>query len=501
MDTILPPSAGGDHRSIPRRLVPWAVWPIATFVVFGFVLAFHAGFLWLPGPLGWPRTGAMQEVRPFQTTVSDNALHDAGNANVNQTTTSTGEGSFTIAYGDRLKISFFETSGVPLNNDSAKPSHLVTVMFPRTDLSREYVVDENGLLDIPELGAISALGKSVSALGSDLASSFARKMGRKINVQVVIDDRLPIYIVGRVRAAGSVKYVPGMIVLQALASVGSGGTDGGDVSKTIEYIRETGQLLHARSALDHLLVKQALLLAEYRDDESISVPVELETGLAKPEMRDRVGQLIANANEALRSARERHRQQQEQAAQQLAVLNLEAEAQRLRADQSDTLLAAKVGKFQELKTIGDNGSVPHFRLTEMRVEIAELQAHQADLRVASAQIQGRIADAAIAVLRAEGDRSAGIETGLSAVRVEIENTNQTITSTEATIRALSDSMAEANLQVQDQDVGITRRVSGRFVVQNATGTTPVRPGDVIRVSAAAHLDRPPVETAQALKIP
>ena len=503
MDTLLPLSTGGDNRSIRRRRAHWATRLIATAVGSGLVLAVLAGFLWLSDPLGWPRTSTMRVFRPFQTTVSDNGGQDASNANVNQTTASTGEGSSIISYGDRLKISFFETSSVPLNGDGAKPSHVVTVMFPRSDLSREYEVDENGLLDVPGLGAISALGRSVSALGSDLASSFARKMGRKIDVQVVITDRLPVYIVGIVRATGSVKYVPGMIVLQAMASSGSGsgGTNSTDVSKTIEYIRQTAQLRHARSALDHFLVKQALLLAENRDDETITVPVEFATGLAEPEARDRLAQIIANANETLRSARGRHRQQQEHAAQQLAVVKLEAEAQRLRAEQSDRLLTAKNNKLQELETIGRNGSVPHFRLTEMRVEIAELRAHQADLRVASAQTMGRLTDAAIAAARAEADRSAGIETNLSAIRQEIENTNQTVTTTEATIRALSDSMAEANLQVQDQNVTITRRVSGRFVVVNATGTTPLRPGDVIRISDAAHLDQPPAVKVQALRIP
>ena len=53
-----------------------------------------------------------------------------------------------LVYGDRLKITFFETLGVSLGDEAAKGDHLVATVFPRMDLSTEYMVDEAGAIDI-----------------------------------------------------------------------------------------------------------------------------------------------------------------------------------------------------------------------------------------------------------------------------------------------------------------------------------------------------------------
>jgi hypothetical protein len=50
----------------------------------------------------------------------------------------------TVAYGDRLKITFFESLGVTLEENSTK-DHVVAAIFPRMDLSAEYTVDEGGV--------------------------------------------------------------------------------------------------------------------------------------------------------------------------------------------------------------------------------------------------------------------------------------------------------------------------------------------------------------------
>ena len=73
-----------------------------------------------------------------------------------------------------------------------------------------------------------------------------------------------------VRNAGTFKHTPGMTVLQALA--GAGGTDLGtaDTSKAIESIRETERLHQAQDRFDRLLVKQARLIAQ-RDNSDTMV--------------------------------------------------------------------------------------------------------------------------------------------------------------------------------------------------------------------------------------
>ena len=55
---------------------------------------------------------------------------------------------------------------------------------------------------------------------ADLAVSFTTVIGRSANTDVKISDRSPIYVVGPVKNPGAYKYVPGMIVLHAMALAG-----------------------------------------------------------------------------------------------------------------------------------------------------------------------------------------------------------------------------------------------------------------------------------------
>ena len=61
-----------------------------------------------------------------------------------------------------------------------------------------------------------------------LAVSFTSVIGRSANIDVKILERSPIYVVGPVKNPGAYKYVPGMIVLHALAL--AGGLDRGEGS-------------------------------------------------------------------------------------------------------------------------------------------------------------------------------------------------------------------------------------------------------------------------------
>ena len=82
------------------------------------------------------------------------------------------------AYGDRLKITFFESIGVALQRRH-KPARIsVAAIFPRMDLSAEYAVDEGGGVNMPRLGRFAATGQAIAALQSALAAAFERAIGR-----------------------------------------------------------------------------------------------------------------------------------------------------------------------------------------------------------------------------------------------------------------------------------------------------------------------------------
>jgi len=390
------------------------------------------------------------------------------------------EDSGAISYGDRLKITFFESAGVALASGDANSS-LVPVVFPRMDLTGEYAVDEKGRLDIPKLGQVVAAGKSITALQSELGRAFERAMGRTSDVHVVTTDRLPIYVMGAVRAAGTFKYVPGMIVMQVLA--GAGGLDraAADTSRVIEDIRETGRLRLAESTLDRLLVHRARLLAQQGDSETITVPASIASRLSQSGSHDRLNSLIAAAQASLEADRKGYRDQQVLATRQIEVVKLELQAQQVQAGQLRDLLAKKENKLQQLKAIGQRGSIPEYKINDVEIEISELLARQASLNVAFAQTQRRLVEAESAQAKLKLDHAAGIERELSTTQQEIENNIQETASMQAVRQALHTSPGEAPSSGSTPDLTITRRVAGHLTVLHAVTTTAVLPGDVVQV--------------------
>jgi protein involved in polysaccharide export with SLBB domain len=364
-----------------------------------------------------------------------------------------------------------------LDAPEAGGSRTAATVFPRMDLSGEYSVDAAGVVEIPRLGQLAAAGQTIRSLETALAEAFARAFGRNSDVHVAITDREPVYVTGKVRAAGAFKYTPGMIVLQALA--GAGGSDNGaaDTSRAIERIRETGRLRDAQDKLDRLRIKQAQLLARRDETESIDVPAEIRSRMNERNLQD----LLAGATATLMLERKGRQQEVELVDRRVGIARLEVEAQQLRIDQLKDLVARKREKLREMETIAGRGSVSQYKLIDMGAEISELEAKQEDLRVALAQAQRHLIEALSAEAHTKFDDSLRIDQELAATAQEVEDCKRSIASMQAVVQVLEDGPAAASSS--RMDLRITRKMQGHFSVIPATEMTPLLPGDVLQVGS------------------
>jgi protein involved in polysaccharide export with SLBB domain len=403
-----------------------------------------------------------------------------------------------VSYGDRLKITFFETGGVNLASGEANSDGGVAVVFPRMDLSAEYTVDDSGGLDIPKLGRVAAAGKPAIGLESELAAAFQRAVGRTSDVHVAIAGRLPVYVAGAVRAPGAFKYEPGMFVMQAVT--GAGGVDRGvsDSSKVIENIRETGRFQLTKSKLDRLQVREARLLAQRANAESISLPPSIASRRPVTGTDNPLESIIDQAETFLKAGQQNYRDQVVLADRQIEVVKLEINAQKLRIDQANALLVKKTSKLQELQDLAQRGSIPQHRLIDMEIEIGELMARREDFRVGFAQTQRRLVEQEAARVKLERDHVISIETELSVTQEEINTLHYEMASTQAVLEALQDGTQNSARIVSGASgtprMSITRRAAGQFVVAPADETTALLPGDVVEVD----ISRPPTKNAQHL---
>jgi protein involved in polysaccharide export with SLBB domain len=395
-----------------------------------------------------------------------------------------------IAYGDRLKISFFESLGVALDAPGTGSDQTVAAVFPRMDLSGEYSVDEAGLIDIPRLGQLLAAGATIPALQSGLAANFKHAFGRTSDVHVAIVERQPVYVTGKVRTAGAFKYMPGMIVLQVLANAGGSDQGVADTSRAIERIRETERVHQTEDRLDRLRIRQAELTALRDKADSIDLPADIRSRLNEKRLQD----VLAGATATLALERKGRQQEVELAERRVSIAQLEVQAQQLRIDQIKDLLTRKREKLRETEAIAARGSVSQYKLIDMGAEISELEAKQEDLRAALAQAQRHLIEALSAEARTKFDNSLRMQQELAQTAQDIEDCMRSIASMQAVVEVLQDGPASGS--PGHFDLRITRKTQGRFSVIPATEMTPLLPGDVLQVDAGGSAELPVSRVAQ-----
>jgi hypothetical protein len=200
--------------------------------------------------------------------------------------------------------------------------------------------------------------------------------------------------------------------------------------------------------------------------------------------------VVEGAQAALTAERARYEQQRSLAERQVQIAHVELEAQNMRGDQINALLAKKSERLHELEGIASKGSVPQFKLTDVGADVSETIGRREDLRVAMAQSERGLVEAEIALAKIQLDYATGIERDLSATQQEIEDSTQSIAAMQEVTKVLRDSIPDATGgHVESaRSFRITRRIGDTVGTIPATETTLLIPGDVVRVESPAHAE-------------
>jgi exopolysaccharide production protein ExoF len=401
-------------------------------------------------------------------------------------------GQSAIAYGDRLKVTFFESVGVVLGDPIRKPGDpAINAVFPRMDLSGEYVVDEAGGVDIPRLGWVTATGHSIGALEAQLADAFRRALGRPSDVHIAVLNHQPVYVLGGPRGGATIKYAPGMIALQALTEAGGYQRDASDTSRAIEAIRETQRLGEAKDRLARALVRQARLI-DLRDGQStITLPPATSARLAEMLPQDAIDTLLREANITLAMERQAHAERIALADRLVSIVKGELAQQNQRVTQARLLAQSKAARLRDLQGIAANGSVSKFKVADATIEVADAAARQEDLLVAVAQAESRVAEAEIARAKIVQAHTAQLALDFVTVGQELGDLDRTVASMRAVVAVLGNDPSEQTRAASGPPaLRIVRQGRGGPIVIPATETTPLMPGDVLRIDLAEPATRP-----------
>lgn len=390
-----------------------------------------------------------------------------------------------LEMGDKLKISFYETIDMGAmkqsGRDGAELQGALRTFYQRMDLSGDYTVEQDGAISIPLLGRFQVEGRALDDVRADLAVSFTAVIGRSANIDVKIFDRSPIYVVGPVKNPGAYKYVPGMIVLQAIAL--AGGLDRGEgnlnLSGMVEGAREMERLRSMSLQVKQLLARRARLEAERDGVSTLPIPIQLAKLVWDAAGERTARTFLATESTILRAEQARRRQQDKEIALRVAAARDEVEALKRKLDQVDVQKDMRIERLNDMQKLKDRGLVTSNNVVALRTELSDIEAHRQDYLVAIVQAEARLAEAEEASPRLSSENKANLAKAIATVDQEIAAAQEAMISAKALATIL---YRPNSSKLQAEAYEIVRQSKDGARTLQATETSPLMPGDVLKIN-------------------
>jgi polysaccharide biosynthesis/export protein ExoF len=376
--------------------------------------------------------------------------------------------AYRLDVGDQLRIKVFEWRSS------------VGDVHEWTPLNGDYDVGANGAIAMPLLGSLKAAGLTTDQLADAISTQLQSHLGLTIRPQASIEimQYRPFYILGDVNKPGEYPYQPDLTVLEAISIAGGRYR----VNDPALLMTTAGDLKVFRLQYNQLLARRARLEAELNNANQITFPPELLGEQNDPN----VAQLI-------------QREQSMFAAQRDAMSSQLNELNQLKS-----LLSSEVGSLQQKTQNMDQELVlmkQELNNTTMMVQRGlAIAPREYSLRETELDTEGRRLDLDTAALRAKEDIDKADQSIVELqnktrdqIQTELSDTEQKLSETAARIATGSSivdretSTASGSAPTGEDPVVtcmIVRRDGGKTKQFQGDETTPVEPGDTIKVLRA-----------------
>lgn len=367
------------------------------------------------------------------------------------------------------------------------------------ELAREVVIAPDGWLSFPLAGHLQGAGLSVSQLEAQLLDRLKQYFNDTPNLTIMLrpnpQHQQLIYVTGEVVTPGEYPYRADMTVLHGVSVAGGLYRTtllAADQDRSVLVQRE---IEHATKHLAELKARTLRLQAELRGDTKLATPEQM----AADPMLAQEQSLMDSRREALEVEDKAQRQ-----AKELAERNFNA-----MREQSDTVskrvdLAKR--RLQSISTLVAKGGAESSQAMVQEGVVAELEGQISRLmsEMAVAERTKIAEDARYDTTRQERHTQLLME--LNATRRDQEDTEARLGDS-TRIMSIYDQNRSATQQRQTREIAyhIIRAVDGKTTEVEASETTPIMAGDLVRVfyrnpgeaRAAEAAPEPPENAASA----
>ena len=351
-------------------------------------------------------------------------------------------------------------------------------------VSGDYRIGADGSLSLPFIGQLPADGRTTADLSVDIGKKMQVLFGLKDlpSASVEIAEYRPVYLSGEVQTPGAYPYAPGLTVLKAVSF--GGGLRRADPGQRFarDFLRSEGEAAVYVAERNRLLIRRARITAEMTGAKEIEMPVEL----AKSEE----ARAIMESEHALMASREKRQRLQLTALADLkSLLENEIASLTKKSETQTRQLELVQGDLSKVDTLAEKGLAISSRRLALEQRTADLQAALLDIDTASLKAKQDINKASQDETNLTNDRDAQLAQ-------ELQNTEQELDTLALKLGTSRDLMSEALMQSTEAatlkgglaaaNIGysILRTVKGKTEQIRATETTPVLPGDVVKVEAS-----------------
>lgn len=348
-------------------------------------------------------------------------------------------------------------------------------------VSGDYSIGADGALSLPFIGQLPADGRTPGELSVEIGKKMQVLFGLKDlpSASVEIAEYRPVYLSGEVQTPGAYPYAPGLTVLKAVSF--GGGLRRADPGQRFarDFLRSEGEAAVYVAERNRLLIRRARIAAEMSGAKDIAMPKELGTS---DEAR-----AILESEKALMASREKRLRLQLTALADLkSLLNNEIGSLGKKSETQTRQLELVQGDLSKMDVLAEKGLAISSRRLALEQRTADLQAALLDIDTASLKAKQDINKASQDETNLQNDWD-------SQLAQELQNTEQELDTLALKLGTSRDLMSEALMQSADAanlkgglsaaNIGysILRTVKGKTEQIRATETTPVLPGDVVKV--------------------
>jgi exopolysaccharide production protein ExoF len=394
-----------------------------------------------------------------------------------------------IGRGDRIKLSFYELLATQDDKWGADRSRLqepTKGIQLRGELSKEYLVQEDGTISVPILGTfVAELNRPVD-LQKQLESAFDDFLGRKGFVDISNVVKQPVYVVGKVKNSGSFDYTPGMTVLHAVALAGGFDNTPMEPWQVAELSRQSDQV---QVALDHAvrLIARTVAIEASRSSDPVIVPRELADLAGQETATARVSEELAPRRLAMQSfvAESKALKSSVEAAQ------WDLDLRKGRLPLLEQSIALRQDRLVGLTKLAQTGNLGRPVLLQAQSELLDVEDRRQETLMSIDVAKDRLSKAQQELQTRQSGNEVTYERELLEARAEASKAVSEGDSAISMMRTIAKT-ALASPAAQGSKFVIIRRSKGSATVIQASETTPLEPGDLVQ---AGNMGKTPELTA------